>query len=140
MHVVFSGTCAPHHRGMSFSRAHVPSRLDHDNIVKFLDSALDESHLVIIMELMTGQSLEDWLEHRDGEAGQGVTFADTQPIIRQLAQGMSAIHSLDIAHRDIKPGNFVFDEVTGRLVWKTACTQAPGIRAPEPEFAGAPRF
>ena len=92
------------------------SVLDHDNIVKFLDSALDGSHLVIIMELIKGQSLEDWLEHRYSDGGPGVTFADTQPIVRQLVQGMSAIHALDIAHRDIKPGNLVFDKETGMLV------------------------
>ena len=92
------------------------SALDHDNIVKFLDSALDGSHLVIIMELIKGKSLEDWLEDRYRDGGPGVTFADTQPIVRQLVQGMSAIHALDIAHRDIKPGNLVFDGATGMLV------------------------
>ena len=92
------------------------SVLNHDNIVKFYDSALDHSHLVIIMELITGQSLDDWLEKRYSDGSPGVSFADSQPIVKQLVQGMSAIHALDIAHRDLKPGNLVFDEVTSMLV------------------------
>ena len=92
------------------------SELNHENIVKFYDSTLDGSHLVIIMELIMGQSLDDWLEHRYSDGNPGVTFAETQPIVKQLVHGMSAIHALDIAHRDLKPGNLVFDEVTGKLV------------------------
>ena len=91
------------------------AQLNHDNIVKFIDSALDGQHLVIIMQLIKGQSLDDWLEQRYSNST-GVTFSDTQPIVKQLVQGMAAIHALDIAHRDLKPGNLVFDEVTGMLV------------------------
>ena len=111
--------CASDPSGRAVREADILKRLsvlDHDNIVKFLDSALDGSHLVIIMELIKGKSLEDWLEDRYRDGGPGVTFADTQPIVRQLVQGMSAIHSQEIAHRDLKPGNLVFDEVTGMLV------------------------
>jgi len=90
--------------------------LKHDNIVKFLDNALDGSHLVIVMELIKGQPLDDWLEKRHSDGNPGVTFSETQPIIKQLVAGMSVIHSQDIAHRDLKPGNLIFDEVTSKLV------------------------
>jgi len=90
--------------------------LNHDNIVKFLDNALDGSHLVIVMELIKGQPLDDWLEVRYTDGNRGVMFSETQPIIKQLVAGMSVIHSQDIAHRDLKPGNLIFDEVTGKLV------------------------
>jgi len=90
--------------------------LNHDNIVKFLDNALDGSHLVIVMELIKGQPLDDWLEVRYADDNRSVTFSETQPIIKQLVAGMSVIHSQGIAHRDLKPGNLIFDEVTGKLV------------------------
>ena len=92
------------------------SELNHDNIVKFFDSAFEDSHLVIIMELIKGQALDEWLEHRYSHGKSGVTFTETQPIVKQLVQGMSAVHAIDIAHRDLKPANLVFDEVTGKLV------------------------
>ena len=92
------------------------SELNHDNIVKFFDSAFEDSRLVIIMELIKGQSLDEWLERRYSDGNSGVTFTETQPIVKQLVQGMSAVHAIDIAHRDLKPANLVFDDVTGKLV------------------------
>jgi serine/threonine protein kinase len=92
------------------------SDLNHDNIVKFFDSAFEDSRLVIIMELIKGQSLDEWLERRYSDGNSGVTFTETQPIVKQLVQGMSAVHAIDIAHRDLKPANLVFDDVTGKLV------------------------
>ena len=71
---------------------------------------------MIIMELIKGQSLDEWLERRYSDGISGVTFTETQPIVKQLVQGMSAVHAIDIAHRDLKPANLVFDEVTGKLV------------------------
>jgi serine/threonine protein kinase len=70
----------------------------------------------VIMELIKGQSLDEWLERRHSDGNSGVTFTETQPIVKQLVQGMSAVHAIDIAHRDLKPANLVFDEVTGKLV------------------------
>jgi len=93
--------------------------INHDNIVKILDNALDCNHLVIVMEFIKGQALDVWLQQRHNDVTDGsrcVTFLDTKPIIKQLVEGMSAVHALHIAHRDIKPGNLIFDEVTGKLV------------------------
>jgi serine/threonine protein kinase len=91
--------------------------LKHENIVKFLDHAfLDGSHLVIIMELIEGTSLDEWLENRYCDGSSGVTLDETRHIVMQLAEGMAAVHAENIAHRDLKPGNLIFDEVTGKLV------------------------
>jgi len=92
------------------------SSVNHDNIVKFLDSALDGSCLVIVMELINGKPLDDWLDFRYSDGNPGVSFLDTAPIVKQLAEGMAVVHSHKIAHRDIKPGNLIFDEVTTKLV------------------------
>jgi serine/threonine-protein kinase len=91
--------------------------LKHENIVKFLDNAfLDGSHLVIIMELIEGTSLDEWLENRYCDGSSGVTLDETRNIVMQLAEGMAAVHKENISHRDLKPGNLIFDEVTGKLV------------------------
>jgi serine/threonine protein kinase len=92
------------------------SDLNHDNIVKKIDSAFEDSHLVIIMELIKGQSLDEWLEHRYSPGNSGVTFTETQPIVKQLVQGMSAVHAIGIAHRDLKTANLVLNQETGKLV------------------------
>ena len=69
------------------------SSINHNNIVKFHDSAFDGSHLVIIMELIRGLALNDWLEQRYSDDNAGVIFRETQPIIKQLAEGMACVYS-----------------------------------------------
>jgi serine/threonine protein kinase len=90
--------------------------LKHENIVKFVDEASDDKHLVIIMELIEGTPLDEWLENRYSTGSSGVTHLEALPIVQQLIQGMAAVHALNIAHRDLKPGNLIFDDVTDKLV------------------------
>lgn len=35
--------------------------------------------------------------------------------MKQLLQGLSFIHSYGIAHRDLKPGNVLYDPASGRV-------------------------
>ena len=91
------------------------TKLKHENIVNFIDSALDGSLLVIIMELIKGKPLDFWLDEKYVDGG-SVTLDQTKPIVQQLVAGMAFVHSHNIAHRDLKPGNLMFDEVTGKLV------------------------
>jgi len=65
-------------------------QVNHDNIVKFIDSAFCGSlqQWVIVMEFVQGQSLDDWLE-KHHTTGNHVTFDKAQNIIKQLVTGMS---------------------------------------------------
>jgi serine/threonine protein kinase len=92
--------------------------LNHDNIVKFFDSAFWDSRLVIIMEFIQGTALDEWLAQRwsPSDNGTGVTFPESWRIVKQLVEGMAKIHELRIAHRDLKPANLIFDEATLKLV------------------------
>jgi len=92
-------------------------QVNHDNIVKFIDSASCGSlqQCVIVMEFVQGQSLDYWLE-KHHTTGKRVTFDKAQNIIKQLVTGMSEVHIHRIVHRDLKPGNLIFDEITDKLV------------------------
>jgi serine/threonine protein kinase len=92
--------------------------LKHDNIVRFIGNTWDlqSSNLVIIMEHINGEPLDEWLEKCYSNGRSGVTLDVTLPIVKQVAEGMAAVHAENIAHRDLKPGNLIFDEVTGKLV------------------------
>ena len=93
--------------------------LNHDNIVKFFDSAFLDSRLVIIMEFIEGKALDEWLAQRWSPSDNdktGVTVPETWGIVKQLVEGMAKIHELNIAHRDLKPANLVFDAATGKVV------------------------
>jgi len=76
--------------------------LKHENIVKVLDNALDGKNLVIIMELIEGTPLDEWLENRYSTGSSGVTLLEALPIVKQLVEGMAAVHAENIAHRDLK--------------------------------------
>eukprot|EP00960_Hanusia_phi_P060082 764396-Hanusia_phi.AAC.2 len=95
--------------------------LKHPNIVRFLGSSTVDGQLHLLMELIRGVSLDSWLkdQKRQGVVQgvvQGVSLVDAKKMMLQFADGMSAVHSYNIAHRDLKPSNLMLDEVTGNLV------------------------
>lgn len=80
------------------------SDLDHPNIVRLIRyyQAADE-RLFLIEELCTGETLENWMKrsrtlHPDAAA----------VVMRQILRAVLCCHSHGIAHRDLKPDNFVF--------------------------------
>ncbi|XP_026394328.1 serine/threonine-protein kinase STY8-like [Papaver somniferum] len=81
------------------------SRVEHDNLVKFIGAEV-EPELVIVTELMRGDSLQNYLRNMRPcrpELRQIISFA------LDVSQGMECIHSNGIIHRDLKPANhFLF--------------------------------
>ncbi len=78
------------------------ARIDHPNVVKCY--AVDEfagKHFVA-MELMEGQSMQDWLD----ELGK-LTVPDALHVVLICADALSHAHGLNMIHRDIKPDNIL---------------------------------
>jgi len=80
-------------------------RISHPNVVRIYKFAPDEASglLVLVMEYISGGSLADRLS-----AGP-LAVAEVLRIARQVAAGLSALHAQDVVHRDLKPGNILFD-------------------------------
>jgi len=78
--------------------------LEHPAIVPVYDFGEDGQQLYIVMRFMSGGSLS--LRLREGE----VTKEESQQIISRLAPSLDAAHAKGIIHRDIKPGNILFDQ------------------------------
>src|ERR1700761_2285961 len=78
--------------------------LQHDNIVQYLDSSMDNEHLNIFLEYVPGGSVTALLRNYG---------AFEEPLVknfvRQILQGLSYLHSRDIIHRDIKGANILVD-------------------------------
>jgi hypothetical protein len=78
-------------------------RLDHPNLVRAIDFGfLDEDQPYIVMELVQGETLADYL-HREGR----MTTEMAADLFIPLCLALSHAHQEGIIHRDIKPGNIM---------------------------------
>ena len=67
------------------------------------------------MEYVRGRTLRQILvEHR--RHGDTIPLQRALTIVHRIAQGIDAVHAAGIVHRDVKPGNIVIEEDTGRPV------------------------
>ena len=78
--------------------------LQHRNIVKSLDRGLRSGYPFTIIEFLGGGTLRDWLRTHDRLPGH-----DILSIASQLADAIDYAHSRGVIHRDIKPGNVLFE-------------------------------
>lgn len=78
--------------------------LKHPSIVTFYHHFIHDSILHIVMEYCIGGSLDDLLSLGKYEIDEAVE------VCIKIADALSFIHNKGIVHRDIKPGNILFDE------------------------------
>ncbi|MBL4848514.1 MAG: protein kinase [Planctomycetes bacterium] len=81
------------------------ARLNHPNIVRVHDCGEHEGSPYIVMALIEGESLQDWLD-REGK----LSNRDTAKLGRALADALIHVHRNDVLHRDIKPLNVLIDK------------------------------
>ena len=121
------------------------TRLDHPRIVKVLDIAHVRAIPCVVLQYLGGGSLAERTE-------KAVSPEEIVPWITPVAEALDFIHSQGVIHRDVKPGNILFDgygnafladfgiakalggEETG-LTQSGASPGSPSFMAPE---AGAP--
>ena len=116
--------------------------LTHRNIVKTLDRGLFSGYPFIVMEYLGGGTLRDWLRTHDRLPG-----ADILSIASQIADAIDFAHSHGIIHRDIKPGNILFDsDPQGRValgdfgIARILGAVERDITAAGGEFVGTPGY
>jgi len=79
------------------------AQVRHDNVVQVY--AVEEQPLpYLVMEFIPGQSLQQRL-NRVGP----LEITEVVRIGRQIAEGLAAAHSMNLIHRDIKPGNILIE-------------------------------
>jgi len=77
--------------------------LEHSAIVPVHDFGEEEGQPFLVMRYMSGGSLVNRLE------GGPLSFEDISTIISRIATGLDEAHKKGMIHRDLKPGNILFD-------------------------------
>ena len=100
------------------------ARLNHPNIIQVHDFGQDGMQVVLVMEYAPGGSLADRLQTlRQG--GRMMSVSECVRIAREVAEGLAAIHALDVVHRDLKPSNILFDAQGRAKVSDLGLAQVP---------------
>jgi serine/threonine-protein kinase len=94
--------------------ARTSGTLQHPNIADVFDVGYtDEGSPYLVMELLTGESLDAWISRGP------LSIAAAIEVGVQLADALAFVHSSGILHRDVKPANVVMHrERSGRTVAK----------------------
>jgi serine/threonine-protein kinase len=102
-------------RKLRFIReARAASALNHPSIVTIHDIASDQGNDFIVMEFVSGATLERLIGNR------GVAVSESLRIGSQVAEALNAAHKAGILHRDLKPGNIMASD--------SGLVKRPGLR------------
>jgi serine/threonine protein kinase len=89
----------------------VVEKLDHPNIVRFVESGSHQGAFYFVMELCDGGSLADVVKQNGGK----LSVAQIKPWILQALTGLTFAHSNGFVHRDIKPANILIHRNIARI-------------------------
>lgn len=84
--------------------AKIIAALEHEAIVPVYDFGEQENLLYLVMRYMPGGSLKDYLVARGC-----FDLGHALPVIRRVASALDQAHQEGVIHRDLKPGNILFD-------------------------------
>ena len=97
-------TLDPQFRARFDREAQTIAALEHPAIVPVHDYGEEEGQPFLVMRLMQGASLAERLE--DGP----LPFEDVSKIIARIGSALDRAHEAGVIHRDLKPGNILFDQ------------------------------
>jgi serine/threonine protein kinase len=100
--------------------ARIMAAIKHEHIVTVYQVAQEDRLIFLAMELLDGETLEDWSQ-RTGPAQP----RDLVRLGRQIAAGLAELHRRGLVHRDVKPGNLWLEKVSGGVV-SAECSQPIG--------------
>ena len=91
--------------------ARAASRLSHPNVVDVYDVIRDGQTLFLVMELLQGESLRDFLRKRTRP--REVAMHELIALLLGAMSGVAAAHAQGVIHRDLKPDNIFLERIPG---------------------------
>jgi tetratricopeptide (TPR) repeat protein len=99
----------PETRARFYREAQITSKLLHRNIITVFDLGEDDGRLFLVMELLKGRTLTDFLKDPESH-----TIEQKLDLMVQTCEGLSVAHANGVVHRDVKPTN-LFVQPDGAL-------------------------
>jgi CHASE2 domain-containing sensor protein/tRNA A-37 threonylcarbamoyl transferase component Bud32 len=106
----FESTQLDEVRRRFFQEAETAGRLGHPNIVTVYDVGEEHDLAYIAMDFIQGDSLDKHI--RNGEL---LPLKDVFTIGIRVAEALDYAHEQSVVHRDVKPGNIIYDREKGQL-------------------------
>lgn len=97
-------------KGRFFREAEAAGRLNHPAIVTVYDVGEEADLAYIAMDYAKGRPLSEF-----GRSGRLLPLATVLDIIARVADALAYAHGQKIVHRDIKPGNIIFNPDDGAI-------------------------
>ena len=85
--------------------AKLAAAISHQNLVRVFDVGEESGLHYLIMELISGPTLREWVHDRGP-----CELAEAAALIKASAEGLAAAHRNSVVHRDIKPDNIMIAE------------------------------
>jgi serine/threonine protein phosphatase PrpC len=79
-------------------------RIDSVNVLRSIAPHSSQRYIYTVTEFIEGKSLSQWMLDNPSPA-----MNEVRSIIEQIANGLRAIHRLEIVHQDIRPQNIMID-------------------------------
>ena len=80
-------------------------RINHDNVLKVLDTDRVKTCIYYATEFIDGQTLREWMDNHPKPY-----IREIRLIIEQIAKGLRAFHRMEMLHQDLKPENIIIDK------------------------------
>ncbi|MCB9718197.1 MAG: serine/threonine protein kinase [Myxococcales bacterium] len=94
----------PSARDRLLREAQVLARLSHPNVVQIYEAGIHDDQVYLVMELVDGMTLREWLEQRPADAPVR-PWPEVLTVMIAAGRGLAAAHAAGLTHRDFKPEN-----------------------------------
>lgn len=87
------------------------AELNHPGIASLLDAGItDQGRPWFVLNYIQGEPVNDYCKH------QSLTLVERLALFQKLCEAIEYAHQWGVVHRDLKPGNILIDEASGKPV------------------------